>query len=207
MANNLKKFTTEAEYSAATLSYPAVSWVTSGDTVHFDKEQVNDKVIMAFTSTAVGEDIILYNGGSSDAEHNITSITVNDVAVTPIASVLDGASVVGDYLIKYGLADDCTEIFDAFTGDLGYSIGGSENATIEFLIPSQIQEVNHLPSNEITKLVIEATTPPNFGSSWSSLAVQSIYVPDNAITAYQNTIWNDNNNVYPLSQYEGNLPV
>ena len=37
MANNLKKFQTDAEYSAATLNYPAVSWVVSGDTVHFDK--------------------------------------------------------------------------------------------------------------------------------------------------------------------------
>lgn len=34
---NLKKFETEAEYSAATLNYPAVSWVTSDDIVHFDK--------------------------------------------------------------------------------------------------------------------------------------------------------------------------
>lgn len=35
--NNLKKFATESEYSAATLNYPAVSWIVSGDTVHFDK--------------------------------------------------------------------------------------------------------------------------------------------------------------------------
>lgn len=36
--NNLRKFATEAEYSAATLSYPSVAWVTSTDAVHFDKE-------------------------------------------------------------------------------------------------------------------------------------------------------------------------
>ena len=34
--NNLKKFATEADYNAATLNYPAVSWVTGTDTVHFD---------------------------------------------------------------------------------------------------------------------------------------------------------------------------
>ena len=51
--NNLRKFATEADYSAATLNYPAVSWVVSGDTVHFDKTSgsptpvVNDKVIIA----------------------------------------------------------------------------------------------------------------------------------------------------------------
>lgn len=36
MANNLKKFQTEADYSAATLNYPAVSWITSGDILHYD---------------------------------------------------------------------------------------------------------------------------------------------------------------------------
>lgn len=37
MANNLRKFQTEADYTAATLTYPAVSWVVSGDTLHYDK--------------------------------------------------------------------------------------------------------------------------------------------------------------------------
>lgn len=50
--NNLKKFETEADYSAATLNYPAVSWVVSGDTVHFDKSApaptVNDKVMILY---------------------------------------------------------------------------------------------------------------------------------------------------------------
>ena len=35
---NLRKFNTESEYNSATLNYPAVSWVVSGDIVHFDKE-------------------------------------------------------------------------------------------------------------------------------------------------------------------------
>ena len=48
--NNLKKFSTEADYSAATLNYPAVSWVTGTDTVHFDKlvPAPNNKVKIAF---------------------------------------------------------------------------------------------------------------------------------------------------------------
>lgn len=36
MANNLKKFATEADYNSATLNTPAVSWVTATDNVHFD---------------------------------------------------------------------------------------------------------------------------------------------------------------------------
>ena len=37
MANNLRRFNTEADYNAAELNYPAVSWVTGTDAVHFDK--------------------------------------------------------------------------------------------------------------------------------------------------------------------------
>lgn len=37
MARNIRKFTTEAEYSAAALIYPSVSLVTDTRTVHFDK--------------------------------------------------------------------------------------------------------------------------------------------------------------------------
>lgn len=38
---NLRKFNTEAEYSAATptLNYPSVAWVVSGDTFHYDKSE------------------------------------------------------------------------------------------------------------------------------------------------------------------------
>lgn len=34
--DNLRKFANEAEYSAATLNYPAVSWIESDGTVHYD---------------------------------------------------------------------------------------------------------------------------------------------------------------------------
>ena len=37
MANNLRKFNTSADYSAATLVYPAVSYVAQSDNVMFDK--------------------------------------------------------------------------------------------------------------------------------------------------------------------------
>ena len=35
--NNIRKFATEADYSAATLNYPSVSWVVTGDALHSDK--------------------------------------------------------------------------------------------------------------------------------------------------------------------------
>ena len=55
MANNLRRFQTEAQYSAATLNYPAVSWVVEGDGIHFDKaSQVNDKLMFCFNSGTDG---------------------------------------------------------------------------------------------------------------------------------------------------------
>lgn len=39
MAFNLRKFNTEAEYSAATLNYPAVSWIVSGDPIGGDWDE------------------------------------------------------------------------------------------------------------------------------------------------------------------------
>lgn len=36
---NLRKFNTEAEYSAATLNYPSVAWIVSGDSFHYDKSE------------------------------------------------------------------------------------------------------------------------------------------------------------------------
>lgn len=36
---NLRKFNTEAEYSAATLNYPSVAWIVSADTVVYDKSE------------------------------------------------------------------------------------------------------------------------------------------------------------------------
>lgn len=36
---NLRKFNTEAEYSAATLNYPSVAWITGNDSFHYNKTE------------------------------------------------------------------------------------------------------------------------------------------------------------------------
>ena len=211
--NNLKKFETEADYSAATLNYPAVSWVVSGDTVHFDKSaptpSVNDKIMMAFSSNITGNDIILLNLGSTEPTELFNKIELNDVDVTSLvdtSGVLLNYSVANtDYLAKYDVKETVySSIFEKFTGNLGVINGG----TVELLIPSQITQIDHMPSN-ITKLVIEATTPPttSMGSSGHEY-LQGIYVPDAALSAYQAT-WGGTFSgiIYPISEYEGNLPV
>jgi hypothetical protein len=210
--NNLKKFETEADYSAATLNYPAVSWVVSGDTVHFDKGEstVNDKIMMAFSSDRTGNDIILASLGSTEPTTYFTSITLNDVEVLSLvdsSGVLLNYSVANtDYLAKYDVKEAFyNSVSDKFIGDLGV-LGSSYG--VELLIPSQITVVDHMPAN-ITKLVIEATTPPttSMGSSGHEY-LQGIYVPDAALSAYQ-AAWGSTFSgiIYPISEYEGNLPV
>ena len=209
--NNLKKFETEADYSAATLNYPAVSWVVSGDTVHFDKGEptVNDKIMMAFSSNITGNDIILAHTNSVPPTTFFNKVELNDVDVTSELDVtggLNGYSVANtDYLAKYDVKETYySSIFDNFTGNLGVNGG-----TVELLIPSQITVVDNMPSN-ITKLVIEATTPPttSMGSSGHE-DLQGIYVPDAALSAYQASAWGNTfgEYIHPISEYQGNLPV
>lgn len=200
---NLRKFNTEAEYSAATLNYPAVSWIVSGDTVVYDKTEpvvAEDKVIMAFTSANAGENIVLYD--ENVLESPFTSITVNDDAIDPIVPVLEEASEANtDYLVEYGF--EGTDIPEAFNASLG--ILGS-NSEIELLVPAQIEDVDYLPTNQITNLVFKGATPPS--TSIGSSSIYYIYVPDDALEDYQNSMWSGMcESLRAMSRYDGNLPV
>lgn len=207
--NNLKKFATEAEYSAATLNYPAVSWITDNDSIHFDKSapapSVNDKIMMAWHSPsdeASGKDIVLYNGGSSDCIDNITAVVVNNEDIVPIVSVLENASEPDtDYLVKYSYTSDT--VCDAFAGDLGGGWGSSAG-NVDFLIPSQVTEIQSLPQN-VGNLVVEVVTPPTTSFDWSAFR-GTVYVPDNALSVYQ-TAWGGQATILPISEYQGLLPV
>lgn len=213
--NNLKKFSTEADYSAATLNYPAVSWVTSGDTVHFDRTAptpppvVNDKVMMAWHN---GEhnagDIQLVNLGSTDPTDKFNTLTLNDVDVLSLVRsdgvLANYGQANTDYLAKYGLKVDST-ISDIFSGDLGGS-WGSDTPMVDFLIPSQVTSIDSLPS-DVVNLVIEAATPPTISIGFSNVTASAIYVPDSAVNTYKSD-WPDlQSHIYPISEYSGNLPV
>lgn len=209
--NNLKKFATEAEYQAASLNYPAVSWVTATDNVHFDKSApvvVNDKVMMAWRN---GEhnagDIALANLGSTEPTTLFTSITLNDVEVLSLVdssgALVNYGQANTDYVAKYALINNTT-ITDIFNGDLGGS-WGSDTPMVDFLVPAQVTSIESLPS-DIVNFVVEATTPPTTSLNWSSFG-GAIYVPDNAVSVYQNAWGAVSSVINPISEYEGNLPV
>ena len=210
MARNLRKFATRAEYEGAELEYPAVSWIVSGDTLAYDKTEpqpvVAEKVAMAFRAPTTHDDLVYYNAEAADA-NLITAIDVNGEPLDPIVPSSRGAAVAGDYLFEYTI--EGTAIFDAFAGDLGIG-NGSVVPSIEFLIPSFITDVEHLPHNEFTNLVIMATTPPKAEVDFSAFNVTgAIYVPDDYVRDYENSAWSESGTltISPLSEYDGNLPI
>lgn len=207
--NNLRKFATEADYSAATLNYPAVSWVVSGDTVHFDKSAptppvVNDKIIMAAYGGSGEATFTLFNCyGSSSGD--ITSITVDDVEVNPITCEGDYVDASQTYIVKYTITG--TSVNDWFSGDLGCG-EASDVSKLDILIPSQITAIYDIPRH-IEKMVVEATTPPYVEALSSSFTGTGIYVPDELVNTYKAASgWDEcPDKIFPISQYSGNLPV
>ena len=210
--NNLRRFNTEAEYKQASLNYPAVSWVVSGDTVHFDKtEAPNDKIMAAFTYDSVGEEatIIAYNYQGSSPSTYFSSLTFNDVAVEPIT---DGVYIAPQpdtvYTYKYGITT--TTINDCFAIEIGMA-SSCVLKTFEFLIPTKITSVDSFPLNQLDALVIEgARVLPITSEMTSTIQLAgNIYVPDDVVNAYKA----DSNwiafaeSIHPISEYSGNLPV
>lgn len=205
--NNLKRFNTEADYSAATLSYPAVSWVTATDNVHFDKSgstpTVNDKVMIASYGGSGENNFIFYNCEASSSL-DITAITLDDVAVKPITckteSNYDAKQV---HIAKYDL--NTTTVGDWCSGDLGIS-QASTPANVDILYPSQITVLHYCPYNT-KNIVVEAETPPHVEGLESSFQGDGIYVPESAVNAYKSEWSSLSYLIHPISEYQGNLPV
>lgn len=223
--DNLKKFATEADYSAATLNYPAVSWVVSGDTVHFDKEAPTptsyEKVIWYSPCEALGT-CVLYNEVGGDVP-SIQGITIKSldtssssgvikwsVEVNPLQSSLeDFGGTSGDYFIEYEISGNT--LGDCFATTLG---DGGACWDSELLIPSGITSMTSFPSNTFMSIVLESATPPTFAGG-SSVVISlneeggGIYVPDAAVNTYKAASgWSSySEQIFPISDYSGKLPV
>ena len=217
MAHNLKKFNSEADYSAATLNYPAVSWVTGTNAVHFDATApaTNNKVMFVFNTLSTdqpGEDIVLWNGGLSISPTDLfTDLTVNDVDV--LGDVDAGGTLTGYtqpstvYVTKYGLIDDST-ISDIFATTLGGG-WGSYPRGIDFFVPSSVSSIDALPENT-EALVIDNDDPTNLVISvdWSSSTINNIYVPDSSVSDWQSALSGIyQGSIQGISNYSGNLPI
>ena len=110
--NNLRKFSTEAEYSAATLNYPAVSWVTATDNVYFNKTApaAFSGLTVYYNITDISQPTVLFNGGGSGSGSGSGS------GVLPSAMIIDDTAVevtntyqfstTGEHIVNYSFADN-----------------------------------------------------------------------------------------------------
>lgn len=204
--NNLKKFSTEAEYTAATLNYPAVSWVTSTDTVHFDKSAaVNNKVKIAFTTDACGQGKRMNLTPHLEVVDSIDSLTVNGEPLTFGSSetMLELTNNT-DYLIEYELKDGVTNVSNWFT------LQAAEGCTstrigYDILFPAQVTTIGGLNQNGFSALILESTTPPSFTLTSSDFPFT--YVPDSAVNTYTSEWDIISGSIKPISQYSGNIPT
>lgn len=207
--NNLKKFSTEADYSAATLNYPAVSWVTGTDTVHFNKvgAAVNNKVKIAFTTDACGEGET-FNLLDSTAFSSVSQITVNGEPFTPSGSLYDLTLAANtDYLIEYELNDGVTDVSNRFAI---HPANGCSSIFRDYdiLFPAQVTTIGALYGSSVVNLLLEETTPTNSDITNINIVV-GIYVPDSAVNTYKSASgWSTFANIiYPISEYSGNIPT
>lgn len=210
--NNLKRFNTESEYQQTSLNYPAVSWVTGTDTVHFDKSApvvANNKVKIAFTTDACSGGKQINLTPNISVVSNINSLTVNGEPLTPGSSdaYLDLAANT-DYLIEYELKDGVTDV------DNWFAITPAEGCTstminYDILFPSQVNNIDGL-QNAINNMILESETPPTVTFNDSDITdIVGIYVPNSAVNTYKSaSFWASfKNKIYPISEYQGNLPV
>lgn len=121
MANNLRKFQNEAEYSAATLNYPAVSWVVNGE-VHFDKTAPIPPfggLTVKYNITDTTSEITLFNGGGGSSTSESSSESGSGSGgggALPTRMIVDGVEetpintwrfeTAGEHIVQYEFADN-----------------------------------------------------------------------------------------------------
>ena len=196
MAYNLKKFQTDAEYSAATLNYPAVSWVVSGDTIHFDKTEPTPP-------TFQGKWLATYTGGTTaSAECDSTSA----ITMGEIENSYDVESIeIGDCVTEIGvwLFDRCYNLTSVTFGNNVTTIGelafdGSSLTSID--IPDSVTSIGNRAFTDcggLASVTVNSTTPPTLGSDVfadTSIAYDEgyIYVPAESVNLYKEANgWSD----------------
>lgn len=113
--NNLRKFNTEEEYTAATLNYPAVSWVVEGDYVYFDKSVPTPSfsgLTVYYNISDISQPTELFNGGGGSGSGSGSG----SGGALPSEMIIDGTAVevtntyqfstTGEHIVNYSFADN-----------------------------------------------------------------------------------------------------
>lgn len=209
--NNLRKFATEADYSAATLNYPAVSWVTGTNIVHFDKISTvaNNKVKIAFTTDACGAGKSFYVVLDGQMFGILEGVSVNGVPVIASdCSISIDLEANTNYLIEYELKSDVTDVSNWFNIDADEGCSSSVHYKYDILFPAQVTNISSLnEENSINSILFEGATPPTLHLTTSSFTV-NLYVPDANYNDYASAYSSMTSvSLHRLSEYNGNIPL
>ena len=198
MANNLRKFQSESEYSAATLNYPAVSWVVGGE-VHFDKTApaTFGGLTVKYYIEDPTSDVGLFNGGGdSSSSSESSSESGGGGGALPTTMIVDGVEetpintwrfeTAGEHIVQYTFEDNVIP--------QGFLDGIHDSK--EVVVGTDIVGIGSTAFNvALTSATCLSTTPPSIGdiSTFGGGGYgQSypIYVPSSAENTYKTaSIW------------------
>ncbi len=152
---NLRKFNTEEDYNAAELNYPAVSWIVSGDTFHYDKEEPQPEPI-AYGGLTVkyyiadpSVEVTLFNGGgASSSSSGSGSGSGSGGGALPTAMIVDGVEETpvntwrfetsGEHIVQYAFENNIINV--SFYGI---------NEITEVVVGDDITEIATLTNNGV----------------------------------------------------------
>ena len=210
MAYNLKKFATEADYNSAisSLNYPAVSWVESGDTLHYLLEEPQEKFIAKNGNTVLKT---AYCNGlpltTADTRTGYDTSAATDVIISDCVSVLPDWTFYGgssfdslsSVTVPYTVTQIPSEFVRGCTALTSFDIPSGctriaweafkESGIEELTIPSGVVEIEApaLDMPSATSITCLATVPPTltYVSMTQYLPNIPIYVPAASVSAYQ----------------------
>lgn len=192
--DNLKKFATYNDYTAATLNYPAVSWIVSGNTVAFDPEApvIFGGLTVYYDIEDPTVEVSLFNGGGDSSSEGgdssggggalPTTMIVDGNSETPIATWR--FETAGEHVVQYTFENN--EIPQGFLDAI--------NAAKEVIVGTDIVGIGNTAFNiALTSATCLSTTPPSIGDAsvfandWQDYP---IYVPAEAVNTYKAaSIW------------------
>lgn len=201
MANNLRKFQNEAEYSAATLNYPAVSWVVNGE-VHFDKTApaTFGGLTVKYNITNTTVEYTLFNGGGgSSSSSESSSESGGGGGALPTTMIVDGVEetpintwrfeTAGEHIVQYTFEDNTVPLF---------FINGNIIPSTEVIVGTDITGIGSgaFYTSNLTSATCLSTTPPNivdissFGGGGGGSVNYPIYVPAASVNDYKSaSVW------------------
>lgn len=204
MANNLKKFASEAAYTSASLVRPAVSLIEANNNVHFDPSApwpaLNGfDIAVEYEITDYTQEAKIYNGAYGEYQPiDVTEMEVDGVSVTPSNTYRFSSN--GKHIVKYKVGNG--EIYPS-----AFSTTQQIKPYSYIVIGSGITKVGEGSLSNgtgvIKSYVFEGTTPPEELSGATLGTIANVYVPASAVNTFKTALQgSDFENLVQANPYE-----